>query len=202
MARRSDHTRPQLKEMAIKYAIEIISTEGIHKFSARSVAKKMGYTVGTLYNIFEDCHDIIMQVNATTLDALYNFMSYVAERKMSPKERLTEICLRYWEYAEQNQARWSALFESEIRGRPQDLPQWYAEKVEKIFTLVHNQIVQIMPSADEKTLSRLKKTVWGNIHGICQLHFRSQLNHPDKSQQDTIPELIQSVIDTYFPEKA
>lgn len=200
MARRSDHTRPQLKEMAINYAVELISQDGIHQFSARAVAKKMGYTVGTLYNIFNDCHDIIMQVNATTLDSLFEFMQDAVNESHTPRQRLGKICLRYWEFAEKNQARWSALFESEIRGRPEQLPTWYVEKVEKLFGLVHEQVAELLPHADDKTLSQMKKVVWGSVHGICQLHLRAQLNHPSGGHLDPIPELIERVLNLSFPE--
>lgn len=199
MARRSDHTRPQLKEMAINYAIEIISQDGIHQFSARAVAKKMGYTVGTLYNIFQDCHDLIMQVNATTLDVLYDFIKEQLDESMTPRQRATRICLSYWEFAEQNQARWSALFESEIRDRPEELPSWYFEKVDKLFALVHAEVVALLPGADEKEITQMKKLVWGSVHGICQLHFRAQLNHPSAGRLDPIPELIERLIESYFP---
>jgi AcrR family transcriptional regulator len=202
MARRSDHTRPQLKEMAIKYAIQIISAEGIHQFSARSVAKKMGYTVGTLYNIFTDCHDLVMHVNATTLDALYDFMSEVKQKNINAKQKLAQLCTRYWEYAQQNQPRWSALFESEIRGRPEQLPEWYTEKIDKLFELIDEQIRELRPGADSKAVAQLKKIIWGSVHGICQLHFRSQLNHPAKGEAHSISELIENVINTYIPESA
>ena len=51
MARRNDHTRDELKEMAISAGQSIIIHEGFNKFSARKVARNIGYTVGTIYNI-------------------------------------------------------------------------------------------------------------------------------------------------------
>ena len=68
MARRSDHTREELKELAIAAGQKVISDEGFCKFSARKVAKEMGYTVGTLYNIFGDYNDIVLHINFATLD--------------------------------------------------------------------------------------------------------------------------------------
>ena len=41
---------------------------GLSGFSTRQIAKKIGYTLGTLYNIFESYDDIILHINAATLD--------------------------------------------------------------------------------------------------------------------------------------
>ena len=53
MARRNDNSRDELKEMSIAAGQEIILAEGFASFSARKVAKNIGYTIGTIYNIFE-----------------------------------------------------------------------------------------------------------------------------------------------------
>jgi hypothetical protein len=52
MAKRSDHTRAKLKSISITADQEIIANEGFSKFSARKVAKKIGYTADKVYNIF------------------------------------------------------------------------------------------------------------------------------------------------------
>ena len=48
MARRKDHTREELIQIAIDSGREIVRTEGVASLTARRVAKEMGYTAGTL----------------------------------------------------------------------------------------------------------------------------------------------------------
>ena len=54
MARRSDHSREELREMAITAAEQIVVEQGYEGLSARKVAAAIGYTVGTLYLVFRE----------------------------------------------------------------------------------------------------------------------------------------------------
>jgi hypothetical protein len=61
MARRKDHTRVQLKEMSLLAGQKILQEEGIPSFSARKIAKEIGYTVGTVYNVFDLINSAIIE---------------------------------------------------------------------------------------------------------------------------------------------
>lgn len=52
MGRRSDHSRDQLRTMIVEEGHRQIAEVGFAKFSAREVAKAIGYSIGTLYNVF------------------------------------------------------------------------------------------------------------------------------------------------------
>ena len=52
--------------------------------SARKVATAIGYTVGTLYLVFENIDDLILNVNARTLDRLHSRMSAVRANALDP----------------------------------------------------------------------------------------------------------------------
>ena len=77
MARRSDHSREQLRRLALDSARQITAEEGLRGLKARRVAREIGYTIGTIYNVFEDLDDLIVQMNAETLGALYAACSQV-----------------------------------------------------------------------------------------------------------------------------
>ena len=59
MARRSDHSREELREMALAATEEIIDQQGLAGLTARKVAAGIGYTVGTLYLVFRNLDDLI-----------------------------------------------------------------------------------------------------------------------------------------------
>ena len=71
MARRSDHTKDELKELIFTVSRDIVIKEGFRELSARKIASKIGYTVGTLYNFYTNLDELILQINAKTLDDLY-----------------------------------------------------------------------------------------------------------------------------------
>ena len=72
MARRADHSREELYDNALAAAQRIVETDGFRALTARSVADAIGYSPGTLYNLFENLDDLIIHLNGRTLDALYD----------------------------------------------------------------------------------------------------------------------------------
>ena len=86
MARRSDHSREEIKELALNATEEIVAEAGFQALSARKVASAIGYTVGTIYLVFKNLDDLIMQVNARTLETLFKEVS-VHQSKNNQKEK-------------------------------------------------------------------------------------------------------------------
>ena len=68
MARRKDHSHEQLHTMATDAARELAEEEGLRGITARRIADKIGYSAGTLYNVFENLDDLIVHLNGSTLD--------------------------------------------------------------------------------------------------------------------------------------
>ena len=54
MARRTGLTRPEIQSSALAAGRKLIVKNGLKTFSMRQVASEIGYTVGTLYNVFKD----------------------------------------------------------------------------------------------------------------------------------------------------
>ena len=53
MGRRSDHSRDELLGLALDVAEKVVAQEGIGALTARRISKEIGYSVGTIYNLFE-----------------------------------------------------------------------------------------------------------------------------------------------------
>ena len=67
MGRRSDHSKEELLGMALDAALHLVHRGGGEALTIRAVAKAIGYAPGTLYNLFENRDDLVLQVNAATL---------------------------------------------------------------------------------------------------------------------------------------
>ena len=52
MGRRSDHSREELRELILKAGETLMAEVGFADFSAREVAKRIGYSIGTIHNVF------------------------------------------------------------------------------------------------------------------------------------------------------
>ena len=70
MARRSEHSLEQIREMVLNAAKHIIQEEGIEALTVRKIALEIGYTVGSIYMVFANMQDLILHVKAKTLDEL------------------------------------------------------------------------------------------------------------------------------------
>ena len=70
MGRRSSHTPQQLRALVLDAAQEIIEAQGLAGLSAREIARRIGYSPGTIYNVFANLDDVVLNVEARVLDAL------------------------------------------------------------------------------------------------------------------------------------
>ena len=70
MGRRSSHTPQQIRALILDAAQEIIEAQGLAGLSAREIARRIGYSPGTIYNLFANLDDVVLNVEARVLDAL------------------------------------------------------------------------------------------------------------------------------------
>ena len=71
MPPRGEHSRAELRALILSAAGEIAEAEGPRGLTARAIAGRIGYSPGTLYNVLADLDDVVLQLNADTLDALH-----------------------------------------------------------------------------------------------------------------------------------
>jgi AcrR family transcriptional regulator len=191
MARRSDHTREELTELAIDAALALIEQDGFAKFSARQVAAKIGYTVGTLYNVFGSYDALLMHVNARTLDHWYDFLQ--SRLKRGKAEPLRVLARGYVEYARTHYNRWLALFEHH-RDKSTPVPDWYQDRIRRFFAMLEDTI----PSSaghDRRKAKRDAQVLWAGIHGISILSLTGRL---ELVGAETTDALVNALIDNYL----
>lgn len=131
MGRRGDHTYKQLTDMIIKAAYNLMEKEGYNKISTRKIASEIGYTVGTLYNIFENLDDIFVHVNSLTLDKLHNALIQALKKAENSNPKIQPIKVladTYIKFSQENFHLWCALFEYKLPN-DQVIPKWYIEKI-------------------------------------------------------------------------
>lgn len=198
MARRSDHTREEIKAMAIAAGRDLVRAGGLAGFSARKVAAAIGYTVGTLYNVFENHDDIVLHINAVTLEDLLVFMERrLGEDKSSGAADVDLTVLKalagcYIDFARENYNCWSALFEHNLPPEVA-LPAWYGERIDALFLFIEQRLQTVI--GDDATETRqTARVLWASIHGICALTLTHKLRLVGV---ETVEDLTESLIDNY-----
>ena len=61
--------------MALDAAWTIAESEGYRGLTVRNIAEKIGYVPGTLYNVFDNLDDLVLQLRGETLNALERLVS-------------------------------------------------------------------------------------------------------------------------------
>lgn len=192
MARRNDHTKEEIRNMIVKTGCKLIEESGFSEFSTRKIAKKIGYTVGTLYNVYENYDDIILHINANTLDEMHNFIESRLNDEAKGGDSIKNLAKTYIEFANRNPNRWGALFEYNIS---QDLcsSEWYNKKIEKLFSIVESFLLEFI--SDKSEISKHTKVIWSSVHGICVLSLTKKLN---SEGVESVESLTDSLIDNYL----
>jgi AcrR family transcriptional regulator len=178
--------------MVLAAAETIIVDEGSSALTARRIAMNIGYTVGSIYMVFDSMADLVMHINAGTVDALTGQMQQVPDG--TPEQHITELAKTYVAFADQNFNRWSMIFV-----RDNKLPEWYQQKIKQIFSLVEAQFARLAPNGSTQQNRLAANALWSGIHGICSL----SLSHdPDatniKEVEDTVVLLAKNFIDGWL----
>lgn len=174
MARRSDNTREELKEMAVSAGLALLIEGGVQGLSARAIAQRIGYTVGTLYNVFADFEDIVLHINAATVRAMHAVLAPLTQApRKDPSQRLLDLAQAYGAYARAHPARWSLLHGF---ARTSPIPDWYEREVQQIFRMVAAQVASV-PGVSRRRAEDAAHVLWAGLHGICALHLSRKLSH-------------------------
>jgi AcrR family transcriptional regulator len=193
MARRSDHSREELYDMAMTAAQEIVQQEGLRALTARSLAAAIGYSPGTLYNLFENLDELALHVNASTLDTLYDA---VAQDGISgePEGDLKRMLQRYLAFLDANPALWSAIFDYR-RPTAASLPQWYLGRVQRLMQLIERALSPLFAAGEDRELRQAAAVLWSSLHGICTLAQDGRLS---LVSAQSVPQMAQSLIANYL----
>ncbi len=192
MGRRNDHARKDIKQMAISAGLEIIEEKGFSGLSTRKVASRIGYSVGTLYNVFENFDDLVFHINAITLKDLYN---YVEENLNSEQgaEAIKKIGASYIDYSIESSNKWNTLFEYK-RPPESQVPDWYLNKINRLMT-IPEQYLMPMFSGDAGTAKKESRILWGGVHGICSLGVTHRLGGDNV---EVLKAMAYSLIENYL----
>lgn len=167
MARRSDHTREQLHRMALTAARDLVEREGLRGLSTRRIAKKLGYSPGTLYQLFFDLDDLIVQLNTMTLEALFNACEGI-NLVGDPEMALDELAERYIQFVRAHRQLWNAIFEHSLPSG-KAVSDRYSEQVERLLGLAAIALEPVTPDRTAEAREQDALVLWASLYGIASL---------------------------------
>ena len=164
MARRSDHTRDELTEMALESARAIVIEQGIAGLSGRKVTGRMGYTIGTLYQIFSGMDDLVETMNARTLEMLYEKCRPNLELE-AVADQLRAFGLSFIEFVKEHPREWHAVM-SYRYGEEHTFKPEYDEQVRALFGLMRKSTGHLYGEDEAKEHATDMGVLWASLTGI------------------------------------
>jgi AcrR family transcriptional regulator len=185
--------------LVLEASESIVIEEGFEALKVRRIAAEIGYTVGSIYMAFKSMADLIMHINAKTLDAIAAELKQVQD--CNTEHSIEKLAIAYLSYANQNFNRWRNVFESSYSADTQ-AADWYQDKFDNVFALVDSQLAKFKPELAEGHRKRAARALWCGIHGICVLSLKGELDKTDLNEvEKTIILLVRSFMQGWL-EKA
>jgi len=198
MARRSDHSREELLNLASDAVVDLVESHGFDGLTMRKVADRIGYSVGTLYNVFENLDHMVLTVNGATLDALDLALANTANSGDAGID-IHALLDAYLAFTETHPGRWAMLFQHSMRTGTA-IPDWYQAKVTKVMGRLEQALAPLFAGNDQYDLTdaiekrRSAQVLWASLHGIWSLAQTGKLGVVSR---EPIAVLARSLVENY-----
>ena len=193
MARRSEHSQDEIKQMVLEAAEMIVVEEGFSQLKVRKIAMEIGYTVGSIYMVFDNMADLILHLKARVLSDMYQNLAF-AIKANQPKEIMPVLAKTYVVFACQNFNRWQMIFETSSNAN-ENRPIWYQQKMDSIFNLIESQFQQLSSLSTDEQNKQAAHVFWGSLHGICHLSLKGQL---DSAELNLTEKKLMLLVDNFI----
>lgn len=197
MARRSDHSRDELKDLILGAAWDIVGAQGFEGLTARHLAARVGYAPGTIYNIFKSMDDLYLQINARTLDALFRVLSDPAanDSTVPPDRNMKRMAALYMDFAREHRPHWLMLFSHRLPEgrRAQD---WYQERIDRLFGPLEELLKPLFPARAGVKRKMAARVLWSSVHGLCFLQETGKI--PLVGGRAAAEDMAEYLIDTFL----
>lgn len=169
MGRRSDHSRDELCELFLAAGRRALDGTGLAALSARAVARDIGYSVGTLYNVFGDLDSFILAVNTRTFAEWTDRL----EAALAPcgddaEARIAALVAAYFAFAADHTNAWLAIFDHR---RPAGMALVEAEVATRarLTAIVDAEVARFLGRPVSAETMRLTRSLIATVHGHCVL---------------------------------
>jgi AcrR family transcriptional regulator len=164
MGRRSDHSRTELRELIIDEGHRQMAEQGYSRFSARQVARAIGYSVGTLYNLFPSLDHLLLAINTRTFVQWTEFV----RRRLDgvSNDRIGVLVTAYFDFAREHTNLWMAIYDHRLPPG-MALPPDDKETRRELTLTVIGELSILLPEMSDIDVERLARSLIATVHGHC-----------------------------------
>jgi AcrR family transcriptional regulator len=171
--RRDDDLRSEL----LRATEEILSEQGLDKFTLREAARRSGVSHGAPAFHFGDSAGLLTAYAAEGFNALTNLMlHYRSEAKRDRKSQLVAVGLAYVDYAIEHRPSFQLMFRSD-RLKTEDL--YFKEAAKRAFEQLKEVVAPFLVQRDTGEQDRMMRLLWAwsLVHGFATLVLEGHLAH-------------------------
>jgi AcrR family transcriptional regulator len=164
MGRRSDHSRAELRALILAEGAGHMAEAGLAAFSAREVAKRAGYSIGTIYNVFGSYDQLVRAINTETFRA---WTRHLREALAQPQDdRIAALVEAYFSFARAHTHRWTAIFDHRL---PEDMeiPEEDRGARGELTRIVVEEVARALDRQADAAIGSLARSLIATVHGHC-----------------------------------
>jgi AcrR family transcriptional regulator len=167
VGRRSDHSREELTALFLRHGHAHLAEVGFRHFSAREVAKRVGYSIGTLYNVWGTVDRLLAAINSHT------FTLWAGDLRVrldaAGEGRIAALVAGYFAFARNHTNLWTAIYDHRLPPDVELSPQDQAERA-VLTDIVVAEVARALAMAPEDARP-LARSLIATVHGHCSLEL-------------------------------
>jgi AcrR family transcriptional regulator len=172
---RKEQEKEDLRRKVITAATELFREENYGAVSMRKIAKRVEYSVGTLYLYYKDKDELFLAVQSAAFEQAFTFINALSG-KDDPLERLQELGERYVRFGMKNPDLYRLMFMME---HPMDAMEegdpWHSGiALHNLLTSLVKECVAAGRIVAEDP-DRLSFALWSLVHGMVSLRISQRL---------------------------
>jgi AcrR family transcriptional regulator len=164
MGRRSDHSRAELEALILAEGHRLMAETGYGRFSAREVAKRIGYSIGTIYNVYGSHNALVTAINSHTFTLWAEMMR--ARLAEDPEDRIAVLVESYFSFSAANPNLWMAIYEHRLPSG-EEIPERYRAQRAELTGIVEEEIRRVLPPDRAEKAAGLARSLVATVHGHC-----------------------------------
>lgn len=172
---RKEREKEDLRRKIITAATELFQEETYATVSMRKIAKRVEYSVGTLYLYYKDKDELLMAVQSAAFERGFSFIQQLPETK-DPVDKLKNLGERYLRFGMENPDLYRLMFMMEHPMQAmEEGDAWHSG------IALHNLLTSIVKECVEAGRlvtddpDRLSFALWSLVHGMVSLRISQRL---------------------------
>lgn len=179
----------EVRARVIAVTLDLMDGGGLEQVKARAIAKQVGVSVGSIYNMFGSVDDLLQvanthilaemgrkgQINAAECENELTRKIANGEVDDTPQAKLLfrflSLAKTYMDFVENNANRWGAMLAFNQNRSEGVADEWYMDQQVALFDLVGNVLDSTYLGANSQTRFVAARALWSAVHGIVTMNY-------------------------------